>query len=57
MVIRALSDLMALAPIDFVAFARACGGMPGDTSGVKLPRAALVEAVVDANENLPNPTN
>ena len=51
----------ALAPIDFVAYARACGAdgfrcaTPGEVSGaiastLRSPRAALLEAVVDANE-------
>jgi pyruvate dehydrogenase (quinone) len=50
-----------LAPIDFVAFARACGAdgfrcaHPGEVKSaiaetLRSPRAALLEAVVDANE-------
>lgn len=50
-----------LSPIDFVAFARACGAdgfrcsKPSEVAGavadtLRSPRAALLEAVVDANE-------
>ena len=50
-----------LAPIDFVAFAKACGAdafrcerpdevRPGDLRRTALAEAALVEAVVDAND-------
>jgi pyruvate dehydrogenase (quinone) len=55
-----------LAPIDFVAFARACGAdafrcerpeevRPAITAAFKSPRAALVEAVVDAEERPAKP--
>jgi pyruvate dehydrogenase (quinone) len=56
----------ALSPIDFVAFARACGAdgyrcdRPEDVrtaiqAALRSPRAALVEAMVDADEKPANP--
>jgi pyruvate dehydrogenase (quinone) len=56
----------ALPPIDFVAFARACGAdgfhcerpdevRPAIQSALRSPRAALVEAVVDADEKPTKP--
>jgi thiamine pyrophosphate-dependent acetolactate synthase large subunit-like protein len=56
----------ALPPIDFVAFARACGAdgfhcerpdevRPAIESALRSPRAALVEAVVDADEKPTKP--
>jgi pyruvate dehydrogenase (quinone) len=56
----------ALPPIDFVAFARACGAegfrctrpdevRPAIHAALSSPRAALVEAVVDANEKPAKP--
>lgn len=56
----------ALPPIDFVAFARACGAdgfhcerpyelQPAIMSTLRSPRAALVEAVVDADERPAKP--
>ena len=55
-----------LSPIDFVAFARACGAdgyrceraeelRPAIQAALRSPRPALVEAVVDANEKPANP--
>lgn len=55
-----------LAPIDFVAFAKACGAQgyrcrradeipPAIEAALKSPNAALVEAVVDANEKPEKP--
>jgi pyruvate dehydrogenase (quinone) len=55
-----------LAPIDFVAFARACGAdgfrcehpdevRPAVQAALRSPKAAIVEAVVDANEKPTNP--
>ena len=55
-----------LPPIDFVAFARACGAdgfhcerpdevRPAIESALRSPRAALVEAVVDADEKPTKP--
>jgi pyruvate dehydrogenase (quinone) len=56
----------ALSPIDFVAFARACGAdgyrcgrpeeiRPAIQAALRSPRAALVEALVDAEEKPANP--
>jgi pyruvate dehydrogenase (quinone) len=56
----------ALAPIDFVAFARARGAdgfrcerpeeiRPAIQAALRSPKAALVEAVVDADERPANP--
>jgi pyruvate dehydrogenase (quinone)/pyruvate decarboxylase len=56
----------ALAPIDFVAFAKSCGADgfrceqpaeigPAIESALRSPRAALVEAVVDADEKPARP--
>jgi pyruvate dehydrogenase (quinone) len=56
----------SLPPIDFVAFARACGAdgfrctkpeeiKPAISAALRSPRAALVEAVVDANEQPKKP--
>jgi pyruvate dehydrogenase (quinone) len=56
----------ALAPIDFVAFAKACGAdgyrceraeevRPAIQAALNSPRAAIVEAVVDANEKPAKP--
>ena len=55
-----------LAPIDFVAVARACGAdafrcerpeevRPAISAALRSPKAALVEAVVDANERPTRP--
>jgi thiamine pyrophosphate-dependent acetolactate synthase large subunit-like protein len=55
-----------LPPIDFVAFARACGAdgfhcerpdeiRPAIMSALRSPRAAIVEAVVDADEKPTKP--
>ena len=55
-----------LAPIDFVAFAKACGAegyrcerpedvVPAIKSALESPRAALVEAIVDPNERPAKP--
>lgn len=54
-----------LPPIDFVAFAHACGAdgfhcerpdeiRPAIQAALRSPRAAIVEAVVDANESRPS---
>jgi pyruvate dehydrogenase (quinone) len=56
----------ALSPIDFVAFARACGAdgyrcekpeevWPAIQAALRSPNAALVEAIVDADEKPTNP--
>lgn len=56
----------ALSPIDFVAFARACGAdgyrcerpqeiRPAIQAALRSPRPALVEAVVDADEKPAKP--
>jgi pyruvate dehydrogenase (quinone) len=56
----------ALAPIDFVAVAKACGAdafrcqhqdeiRPGIQAALNSPNVALVEAVVDANEKPTKP--
>jgi pyruvate dehydrogenase (quinone) len=56
----------ALSPIDFVAFARACGAdgyrcarpeeiRPAIQAALRSPRAALVEAIVDADEKPADP--
>jgi pyruvate dehydrogenase (quinone)/pyruvate decarboxylase len=56
----------ALSPIDFVAFARACGAdgyrcerpeeiRPAIQAALRSPRAALVEAIVDADEKPVDP--
>jgi pyruvate dehydrogenase (quinone) len=58
----------ALAPIDFVAFAKACGAdgfrcdraedvRPAVQAALASPNAALLEAVVDAEEKQPSRTN